>query len=319
MTGTTTAGCRDADLWAVPRHTCSCVSGSGGRASWRAARQRTGFGSAGASPSQRTHRFEFVGPLAAALLLSGSVAAYGEAPKAASAPVAAVAKDPPPLRLAITKSFKESGGGQQGIATDGKHVYVQYTTQLVKYDLEGKLLARGEKSRWHHGGICHHDGKIYAAVSECARKGSKKHWVYVYDAGSLKKLAEYDIGKKFDVCAGGIACHDHHFYVAESYYDNDHDDYIVQFDAEFKPVRSYRIRFKCPYGIQGLDYLPSIGKFMVNSHGKAFYLIDPDFDRRTLEPGTAPFALQDVASLNATTVLINDRAGKRVVFVRIKE
>ncbi len=223
------------------------------------------------------------------------------------------------LELTVTKSFKETGGGQQGIATDGKHVYVQSTFVLTKYDLRGKRLANGDKQRWHHGGIAYHDGKIYAAVSECVKTGTRKHWVYVYDAETLEKVAEHDVGKKFGVCAGGIAYHDHYFYVGESYFDNDHDDYVVQFDTDFKPVRSYRVRFKCPYGIQGLTYLPSAKKFMVNSHGRAFYLIDTKFDSRTIEPGRAPFALQDVACLDRSTVLINDRSGKRVVFARLND
>ena len=33
--------------------------------------------------------------------------------------------------------------GQQGVATDGKFVYVQNTQQLFKYDLNGKLVRRG--------------------------------------------------------------------------------------------------------------------------------------------------------------------------------
>lgn len=222
-------------------------------------------------------------------------------------------------RLSIARTFPEVGGGQQGIATDGKHVYVQSTTVLLKYDLSGKLIAKSSRRRLHHGGILYRDGKIYAAVSKCAKAGTRMHLVCVYDAKTLAKLAEHDVGKWFTVCAGGIAYHDGHYYVAESFYDNDHDDYIVQFDAEFKHVKSHRIAFKCPFGIQGLDYLPSIRKFMVNSHGKAFYLIDTNFDNRTIEPGRAPFALQDVAYLNPTTVLINHRAGKKVAFARIDD
>ena len=238
----------------------------------------------------------------------------------AASPAAATKPRPagtPSLKLTVSRSFPVAQVGQQGIATDGKCVYVQCTSILLKYDLKGKLLAKSDRARLHHGGITHHDGRIYAAVSKCAKTATRKHWVYVYDAANLKRLAVYDVGDRFEICAGGIARHDGHFYVAESYYDSDHDDYLVVFDADFKAVRSHRIAFKCPYGIQGLDYLPALGKFMVNSHGREFYLIDPDFDVGTLRPGLAPFALQDVACLKGSTVLINDRAGKRVVFARV--
>lgn len=252
-------------------------------------------------------------------MLACSMAAWGAKGKTSVQAMKTEAANTPPLKLTVIKSFPETGGGQQGIATDGEHVFVQSTFVLFKYDLKGKLLARSEKRRWHHGGITCHDGKIYAAVSECAKEGTRKHWVYVYDAKTLEKLAEHDVGDKFEVCAGGIAYFDHHFYVAESYFDNEHDDYVVRYDADFNFVRSYRVKFKCSYGIQGLDYLPSIRKFVVNSHGREFYLIGPDFDSRTLEPGRAPFALQDAAYLNPSTLLINDRSGKRVVFARIGE
>jgi len=222
------------------------------------------------------------------------------------------------LELEIREGFPEAVGGQQGIATDGTHVFVQSTHELVKHDLQGKVVAKSGDLQWHHGGIEYHDGRIYAAVSECSAKGTRLHWVYVYDAQTLEKIAEHDVGRHFTVCAGGIAYYDGHFYVAESYYDNDHNDYVVKFDRDFKFVASYRIDFKCPYGIQGLDYLPDRGKFMVNSHGPAFYLIDTDFLISTIEPGRAPFELQDVAYVKPGVVVLNDRDGKRVVFAGLE-
>ncbi len=224
-----------------------------------------------------------------------------------------------PLKLAVGKSFPVEAAGQQGIATDGKHVFVQATHVLYKYDLKGKFLAKSEERRWHHGGILYHDGKIYAAVSECSRKGSDKHWVCVYDPTSLEKVNEYDIGKHFRVCAGGIAYFDHHFYVAESYYDNDHEDYVVQFDTEFRYVKAHRVKFKCPYGIQGLTYVPVEKSFVVASHGREFYRIDSEFQNHTIEPGRAPFDLQDVAHVKGSTYVVNERAAKRVVFAEIVE
>lgn len=219
--------------------------------------------------------------------------------------------------LTVVRSFPETSGVQQGIATDGTYVYVQSTSLLVKYDLEGREVARSGKLELHHGGITYHEGRIYATASECCKQGTRVHWVYVYDAETLGKVAEHDIGEHFTVCAGGIAYYDGHFYVAESYFDNDHGDYVVQFDPEFKVVATYHVDFNCPFGIQGLDYLPSRHQFMVNSHGRAFYFIDPNFDNATIVPGTAPFALQDVASLDAATILLNDRDGKRVVFASV--
>jgi hypothetical protein len=225
---------------------------------------------------------------------------------------------PPSLTFSIGRDFHEPTGVQQGIATDGKHIYVQSTFELVKCDMKGKVIARSGKLDLHHGGITCLEGKIYAAASECAKEGTKVHQVRVYDAETLEKVAEHDIGGHFGVCAGGIAYFEDHFYVAESYFDNDHDDYIVMYDREFKRVTSFTVDFKCPYGIQGLAYIPSLKKFLVNSHGKPFYLIDTNFDSKTLQPGQAPFELQDVANVNPTTLLLNDRDNKRIVFAHLE-
>ncbi|MFC1738557.1 right-handed parallel beta-helix repeat-containing protein [Planctomycetota bacterium] len=110
--------------------------------------------------------------------------------------------------------------------------------------------------------------------------------------------------------AGGMEYFDGHFYVAESYFDYDHFDYIVKFDENFNYVDSYRIDFKSSYGIQGLAYLPSLDMFQVNSHGNEFYLIDTDFNSSTIQHGLTfsgefPHGLQDVAYLDENTILLN--------------
>ena len=76
-------------------------------------------------------------------------------------------------------------GGQQGVATDGKFVYVQNTQQLFKYGLNGKLVTAGPKLMLHHGGIVHVKGLVYAAVSGCDSNGTNQHRVHVYNAQSL--------------------------------------------------------------------------------------------------------------------------------------
>ncbi len=223
----------------------------------------------------------------------------------------------PSLTLTVTDSFPEVVSGQQGIATDGTHIYVQSTSVLAKYDRKGRLVKKTNTLQWHHGGITCHNGVIYAAVSECCKEGTDKHWINVYDAETLEKTASYDVAAHFTVCAGGIAYFDDHFYVAESYYDNDHADYIVKFDKDFQFVATYTVPFKSPYGIQGLAYLPEQDKFMVNSHGKRFYLIDTNFNPTSLEVGKAPFELQDLARINETTLVLNNRPGKRIVFATL--
>jgi hypothetical protein len=78
-----------------------------------------------------------------------------------------------------------------------------------------------------------------------------------------------------------------HSFVAESFFDDDHDDRIVEFDASFRHLRSYRVKFRSPCGIRGIEYLPATDQFQIQSHGRLFYRIDADFDSASLRLGEA--------------------------------
>ena len=210
-----------------------------------------------------------------------------------------------------------SDDGQQGIATDGVHLFVQNTQQLFKYDREGKLVLAGPKRKLHHGGITHVDGKLYCAVSGCDAGGSPIHRINVYDAQSLRFMTTHDVSGHFTVCAGGIAYRNKHFYVAESYFDDDHSDYIVQFDAKFRHIKSHRVAFRSSFGIQGLEYLPDSDQFQIHSHARDFYRINARFDNATLVRGKTDFDLQDLARLDAHTLVTNHRAAAKILFVKV--
>ena len=111
-----------------------------------------------------------------------------------------------------------------------------------------------EKLEQHHGGITVHDGGVYCAVSECKQAGTKRHWIKVYNCDSLQLIASHDVGQHFTVCAGGIAYRKGHFFVAESFFDDEHFDRIVEFDSSFRHIHTHQVNFRSPYGIQGLEY-----------------------------------------------------------------
>lgn len=179
------------------------------------------------------------------------------------------------------------------------------------------LIAKSERAEWHHGGITVVDGNVYCAVSECTKEGTDKHWVRVYDCQSLQLVASHDVGEHFSVCAGGIAHHDGRFFVAESFFDNDHADRIVEFDGAFRHVRTHETEFKSPYGIQGLEYLPATDEFQIHSHGVEFYRINSRFENASIKPGKASYKLQDVALLSDDVLVVNSRKAQKVLFVRI--
>ena len=210
-----------------------------------------------------------------------------------------------------------SDDGQQGIGTDGEFLFVQNTQQLFKYDLDGNLIKPGPRLLLHHGGIVYAKGRIYAAVSGCDPCGTNQHAVHVYDAQSLAFIEKYNIGAHFTVCAGGIAYRQGRFFVAESFFDNDHLDRIVEFDQKFQYVKDYTINFKSPYGIQGLEYLPDTDQFQVHSHGHDFYRIKASFESNSLIAGKVDFDLQDVARLDDQTLVANHRQAESVLFVKL--
>ena len=216
-------------------------------------------------------------------------------------------------------SLRVIGGGfpafaYQGVATDGEYVYTAVTHNIFKYDMEGNWLADSSYVDWHIGGITYHDGYIYAVVSECSSSGTTKHWVYKYDT-NLNKVAEYDIGDYFTICVGAIAYYDGHFYVAESYFDNEHYDKIVKFDTSFNYVETIEIPHKCEWGIQGIEYIASKNLFQINCHSRQFYRINTSFDSSTIKIGLSPFTLQDLAYLNDSVSIYVNPSASRVEFV----
>ncbi len=205
--------------------------------------------------------------------------------------------------------------GQQGIATDGKFLYVQLTQQLLKYDLRGTLIRKSAKFELHHGGITVVGKKVFVAVSKCERTGTKRHFVHEYDTGTLEFVAKHEVGTHFSVCAGGIAHRKGRFFVAESFFDDDHSDRIVEFDKSFQLVTVHEVSFRSPYGIQGLEYLPETDEFQVHSHGRDFYRINARFESESIVKGRAEFDLQDLARLDAETLVVNRRDAKKLIFI----
>lgn len=224
-----------------------------------------------------------------------------------------------PINLNIVSRLHiPSDDGQQGIATDGKFIFIQNSQQLFKYSINGELLISGPKLKLHHGGITYAKDKIYAAVSGCESGGSNEHFVHVYNAQSLKFIKKHDISAHFTVCAGGIAYHRGRFYVAESFFDNNHKDRIIEFDTSFKHVEDHQIDFKSPFGIQGLEYIPKTRSFQIHSHAKIYYRINDSFENESLVSGQTDFELQDLALLNEQTIIINNRDSQTIEFAKLK-
>ena len=208
------------------------------------------------------------------------------------------------------------GSVQEGVTTDGTYLYVSSRTNIYKYAFDGTLLATSAPVSDHIGGIEYYNGTIYAVQSLCPSTGTtSNHHVYKYDTNLQKSTDEYDIGADFTICAGAIAHYNDHIYVAESYYDNTHNDRIVEYDNAFNLVSIHTLTYQCIGGIQGIKYISPIDKLRVLCHSTDYYDVDTSFTNGSVQTGTAPFQLQDLAYVSGSTILYNNRDAEVITVV----
>jgi len=131
----------------------------------------------------------------------------------------------------------------QGVCSDKDAIYWCFTTTLVKTDMKGSVLKKVPVAN-HHGDLCCHDGKLYVAVNLGKfndPEGNADSWVYVYDAESLKELARHKTQQVFHG-AGGIGYRDGHFFVVGGLPDGVEENYVYEYDGEFKFLKKHIIK-----------------------------------------------------------------------------
>ena len=130
----------------------------------------------------------------------------------------------------------------QGVCTDGEAIYWSFTTQLVKTDLDGKLLSKVDVVN-HHGDPCYSDGRIYVAVNLGKFNdpaGNADSWVYVYDARSLKELPRHETQEAV-YGAGGIGVRNGHFFVVGGLPASIDENYVYEYDGDFAFLKRHEI------------------------------------------------------------------------------
>lgn len=130
----------------------------------------------------------------------------------------------------------------QGVCVDGQAIYWSFTTELVKTDLDGKLLKKVPVAS-HHGDLCHRDGKLYVAVNLGKfndPKGNADSWVYVYNAADLSFVAKHATPEVFHG-AGGMDHRDGHFFVVGGLPGDVQENYVYEYDGDFRFVKRHEI------------------------------------------------------------------------------
>ena len=138
----------------------------------------------------------------------------------------------------------QSGGHQQGIATDGKTaIFWSHTRRLVKTDLYGNLLKAIDVPS-HHGDLDYYDQKLYVAVNFGkfnAEPGQADSWVYVYDVNDLSLISKHAVPHAVHG-AGGMAIHNGRFIVVGGLPGNRKENYVYEYDSNFNFVRRHIIK-----------------------------------------------------------------------------
>ncbi len=169
----------------------------------------------------------------------------------------------------------------QGVCTDkGTAIYWSFTTQLVKTDRQGRVLRQIAVAN-HHGDLCFADEKIYVAVN-LGRfndpKGNADSWVYAYDAKTLDLIAKHETQEVFHG-AGGIGVMDGHFYVVGGLPDGVEENYVYEYDSDFKFVEKHTIHSKWTHlGIQTALYHDGVWWFGCYGTPKIMLKTDPKFN-----------------------------------------
>lgn len=143
-------------------------------------------------------------------------------------------------------------GHLQGICVDDSgSIFWSWTTQLVKTDAQGRILANVAVPT-HHGDLCYLDGRVYVAVNlgkfnEPA--GQADSWVFVYDAVTLRELARHRLPEVV-FGAGGIASDGKRFIVVGGLPPGS-DNEVYEYDLDFKFQKSHAL--KTGYTVKGIQ------------------------------------------------------------------
>ncbi len=206
------------------------------------------------------------------------------------------------------------GGHLQGVATDGKSIYWSHTVQLVKTDLNGRILRRIDVPD-HHGDLTHHDGEVFVAVEfgQFNRPpGESDPWVYVYDAESLKLLRKHRVPELVHG-SGGIAYHDGKFIVVGGLPGDHPQNYAFEYDQEFKFLKRHVLPSgQTSLGIQTAGHLH--GRWWFGCYGSPENpgLLVADETFRLVGQASTDFSY-GVAGLDANTMIRGEcfAGGKR--------
>lgn len=167
----------------------------------------------------------------------------------------------------------------QGVCVGDDAIFWCFTTQLVKTDLDGKLLKQAPVAN-HHGDLCFLDGKLYVAVN-LGRfndpKGNADSWIYVYRGDDLTLVSKHRTPEVFHG-AGGVGVRDGRFFVVGGLPDGVEQNYVYEYDGSFKFIRRHVVKSgHTLMGIQTATFAQDRWWFGCYGAPKILLVTDADF------------------------------------------
>jgi hypothetical protein len=197
--------------------------------------------------------------------------------------VSRIYTDAPALLIDLKKEYKvivcegAYASHLQGIETDNKNsIFWSWTTEVVRTDMEGKILARVAALN-HQGDLCYQDGRLYVAVNLGKFNqpaGAAKSWVYEYDANTLRELNQYPVPELVHG-AGGITYYNGSFWVVGGLVPGIDENYLYEYDKKFNFVKRHTIA--SGYTLMGIQTITNhLNSWWLGCYGKPPVLVRAD-------------------------------------------
>lgn len=231
-----------------------------------------------------------------------------------------------PESVKITYGKNRPSGHIQGVATDGKYIYLSYSGNILKSDWQGNIikfiktprfdgledpkndiaaLKKKFNIRIHHSGdCCFHDGKLYVAYCGSGfnrryESGWSYNYVYVFDT-DLNFIRRHHVPDMVHG-AGGITFANGRFYLVGGRPAGVTGNTLYEYDSSFKLLKKHQLKFNSDKGIQTISWDGEHFWIGCYKTGDFAFLVDKDF--KVTSVAKAPIATGVLNSSDRKTLL----------------
>lgn len=200
----------------------------------------------------------------------------------------------------------EYAGHLQGTDARGTNIWWSFTSEIVRTDLSGRVLASCDAPS-HQGDLCVKGDTLYVAVN-CGSFNTEDKglsFVYSFDAETLKLKKIWNLDMPYG--AGGMTWKDDRFYVVGGLPPTQRCNYVHEYDTDFNLIKRHVLNTE--YTVLGIQTAVFIdGEFLFGIYGgngnpSGVLRCSPDFSsiRRYNGGGSVGFAKINSRLYTATT------------------